>query len=178
MASRAPESPPVFTWIAPELPGMGPETRTYLSHEEMLEELRFADRVDNTVWGDAITPKLLDEVFRLLQVAYSHVIVDLSKAYTPLDRVALEHAQAILLVTQLTLPNLRNVIRILRSFQELGVDESGVGQLIRATYHLLGLRTFFTAGEKEVRAWTIHAGDTASTAAASTISFTTTMFPR
>ncbi len=48
---------------------------------------------------------------------------------------------------------------------ELGVQESGVGQLIRATYHLLGLRTFFTAGEKEVRAWTIHAGDTAPKAA-------------
>ncbi len=49
--------------------------------------------------------------------------------------------------------------------KELGVPESGVGALIRATYHLLGLRTFFTAGEKEVRAWTIHAGDTASKAA-------------
>jgi GTP-binding protein YchF len=48
---------------------------------------------------------------------------------------------------------------------ELGVKESGVGQLIRATYHLLGLRTYFTAGEKEVRAWTIHAGDTAPKAA-------------
>ena len=49
--------------------------------------------------------------------------------------------------------------------KELGVEESGVGQLIRATYHLLGLRTYFTASEKEVRAWTIHAGDTAPTAA-------------
>jgi ribosome-binding ATPase YchF (GTP1/OBG family) len=49
--------------------------------------------------------------------------------------------------------------------KELGVEESGVGALIRATYHLLGLRTFFTAGEKEVRAWTIHAGDTAPKAA-------------
>ena len=48
---------------------------------------------------------------------------------------------------------------------ELGVAESGVGSLIRATYHLLGLRTYFTAGEKEVRAWTIHAGDTAPRAA-------------
>src|SRR5450432_1329524 len=37
--------------------------------------------------------------------------------------------------------------------------------LIRATYHLLGLRTYFTAGEKEVRAWTIHNGDTAPKAA-------------
>jgi GTP-binding protein YchF len=49
--------------------------------------------------------------------------------------------------------------------KELGVQESGIGQLIRATYHLLGLRTYFTAGEKEVRAWTIHAGDTAPQAA-------------
>ncbi len=48
---------------------------------------------------------------------------------------------------------------------ELGVKESGVGVLIRATYHLLGLRTYFTAGEKEVRAWTIHTGDTAPQAA-------------
>ncbi len=47
----------------------------------------------------------------------------------------------------------------------LGVTESGIGALIRATYHLLGLRTYFTAGEKEVRAWTIHAGDTAPQAA-------------
>ncbi len=49
--------------------------------------------------------------------------------------------------------------------KELGVEESGVGALIHATYHLLGLRTYFTAGEKEVRAWTIHAGDTAPKAA-------------
>jgi len=49
--------------------------------------------------------------------------------------------------------------------KELGVNESGVGALIRATYHLLGLRTYFTAGEKEVRAWTIHNGDTAPKAA-------------
>jgi ribosome-binding ATPase len=49
--------------------------------------------------------------------------------------------------------------------KELGVEESGVGALIRATYRLLGLQTYFTAGEKEVRAWTIHIGDTAPRAA-------------
>jgi len=48
---------------------------------------------------------------------------------------------------------------------ELGVKESGIGTLIRATYHLLGLQTYFTAGEKEVRAWTIHVGNTAPQAA-------------
>ena len=49
--------------------------------------------------------------------------------------------------------------------KELGVAESGLGRLIRATYHVLGLRTFFTFNEKEVRAWTIHAGATAPKAA-------------
>jgi GTP-binding protein YchF len=48
---------------------------------------------------------------------------------------------------------------------ELGVKESGVGALIRSTYHLLGLRTFFTFNDKEVRAWTLHAGETAVKAA-------------
>jgi GTP-binding protein YchF len=47
----------------------------------------------------------------------------------------------------------------------LGVSESGVGALIRASYHLLGLRTFLTTGEKETRAWTIHEGNTAPQAA-------------
>jgi len=47
----------------------------------------------------------------------------------------------------------------------LGVTESGVGSLIRSVYHLLGLRTYFTTGEKESRAWTIRAGDKAPAAA-------------
>jgi len=49
--------------------------------------------------------------------------------------------------------------------ESLGVKESGVGALIRAAYHLLGLRTYFTTGEKETRAWTIHTGDKAPAAA-------------
>ena len=48
---------------------------------------------------------------------------------------------------------------------ELGVKESGISALLQHTFQLLGLRTFFTFNEKEVRAWTIHAGDTASRAA-------------
>jgi len=47
----------------------------------------------------------------------------------------------------------------------LGIEGSGVNALIRAVYHLLGLRTFLTTGEKESRAWTIHASDKALTAA-------------
>lgn len=48
----------------------------------------------------------------------------------------------------------------------LGLESAGLDRLIRAGYHLLGLQTYFTAGEKEVRAWTIHRGDTAPRAAA------------
>ena len=47
----------------------------------------------------------------------------------------------------------------------LGVKSSGVGSLIRAVYHLLGLRTYLTTGEQETRAWTIRAGDKAPAAA-------------
>jgi len=47
----------------------------------------------------------------------------------------------------------------------LGVENSGVHALIRAVYHLLGLRTFLTTGEKETRAWTIHGGEKAPAAA-------------
>ena len=48
---------------------------------------------------------------------------------------------------------------------DLGLDEPGLNRLVRAAYQLLGLQTYFTAGVKEVRAWTIHVGDTAPQAA-------------
>jgi GTP-binding protein YchF len=48
---------------------------------------------------------------------------------------------------------------------DMGLEESGLSALIREGYELLGLRTFFTAGEKEVRAWTFHHGDKAPQAA-------------
>lgn len=48
---------------------------------------------------------------------------------------------------------------------ELGQEEPGLNRLIRAAFKLLGLQTYFTAGVKEVRAWTIHIGDTAPQAA-------------
>ncbi len=48
---------------------------------------------------------------------------------------------------------------------DMGMQEPGLDRLIRAAYKLLGLQTYFTAGVKEVRAWTIHVGDTAPQAA-------------
>ena len=47
----------------------------------------------------------------------------------------------------------------------MGIESAGLDRLIQAAYSLLGLQTYFTAGEKEVRAWTIHQGDTAPKAA-------------
>jgi GTP-binding protein YchF len=49
--------------------------------------------------------------------------------------------------------------------EELGQSEPGLNRLIRSAYALLGLQTYFTAGVKEVRAWTIHVGDTGPQAA-------------
>jgi len=49
--------------------------------------------------------------------------------------------------------------------KDLGLDEPGVSKLIKAAYKMLNLQTYFTAGVKEVRAWTIHKGDTAPQAA-------------
>jgi GTP-binding protein YchF len=49
--------------------------------------------------------------------------------------------------------------------EELGLHEPGLNRLIRSAYTLLGLQTYFTAGVKEVRAWTIHVGDTGPQAA-------------
>ncbi|MCZ8293711.1 MAG: redox-regulated ATPase YchF [Hylemonella sp.] len=53
----------------------------------------------------------------------------------------------------------------LEFLKELGQEEPGLNRLIRAAYKLLGLQTYFTAGVKEVRAWTIHVGDTGPQAA-------------
>ena len=49
--------------------------------------------------------------------------------------------------------------------EDIGMDEPGLNRVIRAAYDLLGLQTYFTAGKKEVRAWTIRKGDSASRAA-------------
>jgi GTP-binding protein YchF len=49
--------------------------------------------------------------------------------------------------------------------EAMGLAESGLVRLVNAAYHLLGLMSYFTAGEKEVRAWTIHRGDKAPVAA-------------
>lgn len=63
-----------------------------------------------------IKPDDLQRVIGLMKATFTHLVLDLSKGYTPLDLVALEMADQILLVTQLDLPCLRNVVRLMMSF--------------------------------------------------------------
>jgi len=65
-----------------------------------------------------ITPDDMQRVFGLLKATFTHLILDLSKAYSAIDMVAMETASHILLVTQLDLPCLRNVVRLMMSFNE------------------------------------------------------------
>lgn len=63
-----------------------------------------------------ITPDDLQRVIGLLKATFTHLVLDLSKGYTAIDLIALEMANHILLVTQLDLPCLRNVVRLMMSF--------------------------------------------------------------
>lgn len=68
--------------------------------------------------NEIVTPDNLGRVLSVLKSAFSHLVIDISKSYTPVDLVALNFADHILLVTQLDLPCLRNVVRLLMSFDE------------------------------------------------------------
>lgn len=63
-------------------------------------------------------PESLRKVIGLLKASFSHLIIDLSKTYNELDMVAIETASKVLLITQLDLPCLRNVVRLMMSFDE------------------------------------------------------------
>ncbi len=64
-----------------------------------------------------VTEEGIRRVLGLLKASFSHVVLDLSKGYSSLDVAALECSDIVLLVTQLDLPNLRNVVRLLKSFE-------------------------------------------------------------
>lgn len=66
-----------------------------------------------------ITSDELQRVMGLLKATFTHVVLDLSKAYSPVDMAALEMANHVLLVTQLDLPCLRNIVRLMMSFDEI-----------------------------------------------------------
>lgn len=70
-----------------------------------------------------VKPEDLTQVFNLLRQAFTHVIVDLSKSYNPLDMVALQESNYVFLVTQLDLPCLRNVVRLMMSFRDYDLTQ-------------------------------------------------------
>jgi len=84
-----------------------------------------------------ITPDDLHRVVGLLKATFSHLIFDLSKSYTPVDMVALEAAGHVLLVTQLDLPCLRNVVRLLMSLDEFET----IKERIRIVVNRVGLQS-------------------------------------
>jgi GTP-binding protein YchF len=82
-------------------------------------------------------------------------------------RAAAEGSEAVCICGKFEaeLADIKESAEKLAFLEELGLKESGLSALIHSAYRLLGLRTFFTAGADECRAWTIHAGDTAPKAA-------------
>jgi len=82
-------------------------------------------------------------------------------------RAAAENSEAVCICGKFEaeLADIKDPQEKLEFLKELGMEESGLSALIHSAYRLLGLRTFFTSGSDECRAWTIHAGDTAPKAA-------------
>jgi pilus assembly protein CpaE len=84
-----------------------------------------------------ISPEDLTRVLGLLKASFSHMILDLSKGFSPIDVVALKSAKDILLVTQLDLPCLRNVVRLMLSFNEV----EGLKDKVKIIVNRVGLDT-------------------------------------
>jgi pilus assembly protein CpaE len=79
----------------------------------------------------------LQRVIGLMKATFTHLVIDLSKAYTPIDLVALEMATHILLVAQLDLPCLRNVVRLMMSFSHM----EGMAEKVKIVVNRAGLET-------------------------------------
>ncbi len=84
-----------------------------------------------------ITPDDLQRVIGLLKATFTHLVLDLSKGYTPIDLIALEMADQILLTTQLDLPCLRNVVRLMMSFGNM----NGLADKVKIIVNRVGLES-------------------------------------
>jgi pilus assembly protein CpaE len=82
-----------------------------------------------------ITPDNLQRVLGLMKATFTHLVVDLSKGYTANDMVVMQMATCVLLITQMDLPCLRNVVRLLMSFNEM----EGLSEKIRIVVNRVGL---------------------------------------
>jgi len=84
-----------------------------------------------------ITPEDLQRVIGLLKATFTHLVLDLSKSYSAIDLMALEMASQILLVTQLDLPCLRNVVRLMTSFSQM----KGLADKVKIIINRIGLES-------------------------------------
>ena len=84
-----------------------------------------------------ISPEDLQRVIGLLKATFTHLILDLSKSYNPIDRMAMQSADHVLVVTQLDLPCLRNVVRLMASFAEM----DGILDKVKILVNRYGLET-------------------------------------
>ena len=85
--------------------------------------------------GAFIAPDDLQRVLGLLKATFSHVIIDLSKSFTELDMLAMGESESVFLITQLDLPCLRNVVRLMMSFGEV----EGLKEKTRIVVNRVGL---------------------------------------
>jgi pilus assembly protein CpaE len=82
-----------------------------------------------------IKPDDLQRVIGLLKATFTHLVIDLSKSYNLLDQTVMQMASHILLVTQVDLPCLRNVVRLMMSFQEM----DGIADKVKIVFNRVGL---------------------------------------
>lgn len=82
-----------------------------------------------------VTPDAFGRVVGLLKATFSHLIFDLSKSYSEVDMVAMRESKHVMLVTQLDLPCLRNVVRLMMSFDEI----DGMKEKVKVVINRLGL---------------------------------------
>jgi pilus assembly protein CpaE len=83
----------------------------------------------------SITPDTLKRVVALLKTSFTHLVIDVSKSYGPVDMTALESANTVLMVTQLDLPCLRNVVRLMQHFE----TQEGLSEKIKILVNRVGL---------------------------------------
>ena len=82
-----------------------------------------------------IGPDELRRVISLLKATFTHLVIDLSKAFTPLDQAAMELSDVILIVTQLDLPSLRNAVRLMQYFKR----RQGLYDKVKVVVNRIGL---------------------------------------
>ncbi len=85
--------------------------------------------------NDSVTPADFCRVISLLKATFTHLVIDLSKSYTPLDLQAIRSSDHVLLITQLDLPCLRNVVRLLMSIDTI----EGVADRVKIIVNRCGL---------------------------------------